>query len=324
MTDDHDTRDDATTGDAADAATDEGQGTTTDTTETADTTVGPDITDDADTADDTVGGDVTTIGSDSAGSDDAGTDTELGAATAEDDAPGDDAPGDDAGGTTGAGSEQSPEGEILEVPLLPLRNTVVFPLTVVPLAAAQPRSLRLIDHVMSEDRTVALVLQHDGELENAGPDDVVRIGTLATIHQMMRVPDGSARLAVQGVERIRVLEFTGEAPFLRARVQKIPEAEDDSVEVQALMRNTMEMSQRLASLISNVPDELMTAVVNIDDPRHLVYMIASSLRIEPEERQALLEEDSVREKLNRLNAFLTKELDVLELGKKIQTNVQRS
>lgn len=226
------------------------------------------------------------------------------------------------GAVDGAGSSDSDQPEIFEVPLLPLRNTVVFPMTVVPLAAAQPRSLRLIDHVMSGDRTVALVLQHDGELENAGPDDVVRIGSLATIHQMMRVPDGSVRLAVQGVERIRVIEFTGEHPFLKARVQKIPEAPDESVETQALMRNTMELSQRLASLISNVPDELMTAVVNIDDPRHLVFMIASSLRIEPEERQALLEEDSVREKLVRLNAFLTKELDVLELGKKIQTNVQ--
>ncbi len=222
----------------------------------------------------------------------------------------------------GTGADEADDDGIIEVPLLPLRNTVVFPMTVVPLAAAQPRSLRLIDHVMSGDRTVALVLQHDGELENAGPDDVVRIGTLATIHQMMRVPDGSARLAVQGVERIRVLEFTGEAPFLRARVQKIPEAADESVEIQALMRNTMELAQRLASLYTNVPDELMTAVVNIDDPRHLVYMIASSLRIEPEERQALLEEDSIREKLTRLNTFLTKELDVLELGKKIQSNVQ--
>ena len=220
-----------------------------------------------------------------------------------------------------SGNGDNDEG-IFEVPLLPLRNTVVFPMTVVPLAAAQPRSLRLIDHVMSGDRTVALVLQHDGELENAGPDDVVRIGTLATIHQMMRVPDGSARLAVQGVERIRVLEFIGEAPFLRARVQKIPEAADESVEIQALMRNTMDLAQRLAALYTNVPDELMTAVVNIDDPRHLVYMIASSLRIEPEERQSLLEEDSIQEKLTRLNSFLTKELDVLELGKKIQSNVQ--
>ena len=96
---------------------------------------------------------------------------------------------------------------VLDLPVLPLRGTVVFPLTVVPLAAAQPRSLRLIDEVMSGDRTVALVMQKDAELEGAGPDDVYDIGTISTIHQMMRVPDGTVRLAVQGNERMRVLEF---------------------------------------------------------------------------------------------------------------------
>ena len=97
--------------------------------------------------------------------------------------------------------------EVLELPVLPLRGTVVFPLTVVPLAAAQPRSLRLIDEVMSGDRTVALVMQKDAELEGAGPDDIYDVGTISTIHQMMRVPDGTVRLAVQGNERMRVLEF---------------------------------------------------------------------------------------------------------------------
>ena len=99
------------------------------------------------------------------------------------------------------------------MPVLPLRGTVVFPLTVVPLAAAQPRSLRLIDEVMSGDRTVALVMQKDAELEGAGPDDVYDVGTIATIHQMMRVPDGSVRLAVQGIERMRILEFVAEEPY---------------------------------------------------------------------------------------------------------------
>src|SRR5688500_4983010 len=99
------------------------------------------------------------------------------------------------------------EREVLELPVLPLRGTVVFPLTVVPLAAAQPRSLRLIDEVMSGERTVAMVMQKDAELEGAGPDDIYDIGTISTIHQMMRVPDGTVRLAVQGNERMRVLEF---------------------------------------------------------------------------------------------------------------------
>ena len=139
------------------------------------------------------------------------------------------------------------EGDILTLPLLPLRGTVVFPLTVVPLAAAQARSLRLIDEVMSGDRTVALVMQKDAELEGAGPDDVLEIGTIATIHQMMRVPDGTVRLAVQGIERMRILEFVEEEPYLIARVREAPEVLEETVEVEALTRNTLELFQRLVS-----------------------------------------------------------------------------
>ncbi|HYP59179.1 MAG TPA: LON peptidase substrate-binding domain-containing protein, partial [Thermomicrobiales bacterium] len=121
---------------------------------------------------------------------------------------------------------QSGEGEesnIVTIPILPLRGTVVFPLTVVPLAAAQPRSLRLIDEVMSGDRGVGLILQNDAEMEGAGPNDVREIGTLGSILQMMRVPDGSVRLAVQGSERMRIVEWVTEEPFLVAKVEKIPE-----------------------------------------------------------------------------------------------------
>jgi ATP-dependent Lon protease len=211
---------------------------------------------------------------------------------------------------------------IIELPVLPLRGTVVFPLTVVPLAAAQPRSLRLIDDVMSGDRTVALVMQKDAELEGAGPEDVYDVGTISTIHQMMRVPDGTVRLAVQGNERMRILEFVQEDPFLVARVERVPEDMEDSVEVEALTRNTLELFQRLVSLVAHMPDELITAALNVDDPRHLVYLVATNLRMDPEERQKLLALDAVRDKLVTLNAFIAKELDVLELGKKIQSDVQ--
>ena len=218
-------------------------------------------------------------------------------------------------------SAEVPEEEVL--PLLPLRGTVVLPMTLVPLAAAQERSLRLIDDVMAGDRTVAMVMQTDAELEGAGPDDIHQIGTITTIHQMMRVPDGSVRLAVQGIERMEILEVLQEEPYLKARVRRLPEETETSVEVQALMRNTLDLFQRLVSLVPHLPDELVTAALNVDDDaRHLVYLVASNLRMEPEERQALLELNSVTEKLQKLNAFLTKELDVLELGKKIQTDVQ--
>ena len=224
--------------------------------------------------------------------------------------------------STAAETPVADSDEARTLPVLPLRGTVVFPLTVVPLAAAQARSLRLIDAAMSGDRTVALVMQKDAEQEGAGPGDVHTIATIATIHQMMRVPDGSVRLAVQGTERARIIEFVAEEPYLLARVQPAPETIEDSIEVQALTRNTLDLFQRLVSLVPHLPDELVTAALNVDEPRHLVYLVATNLRMEPDERQALLELDSVREKLVTLNGFIAKELDVLELGKKIQSDVQ--
>ena len=217
-----------------------------------------------------------------------------------------------------------PEQDVMPsiLPVLPLRGTVVFPLTLVPLAAGQPRSLRLIDEVVSGNRMVALVLQKDPTQDAAGPGETFEIGAAANIHQMMRVPDGTVRLAVQGLRRIRILEWLGEEPYLTARVEEIPEVSEDSVEVKALMRNTLELFQRLVAVVSNLPDELVTAALNIDDPIHLVYLIASNVRMEAEERQMLLELDSARAKLQKLSAFLSKELDLLELGKKIQGEVQ--
>src|SRR3954454_13540021 len=208
--------------------------------------------------------------------------------------------------TPAAVADSSAESTIVTLPILPLRGTVVFPLTVVPLAAAQARSLRLIDDAMSGDRAVGLLLQNDAEMEGAGPNDVRTIGTIGSILQMMRVPDGSVRLAVQGSERMRVVEWISEEPFLVAKVEKYPETIEESVDVDALTRNTLELFQRLVSLVSHLPDELVTAAINVDDPRHLVYLVATNLRMEPEERQELLEENSVQEKLARLNAFIQK------------------
>jgi ATP-dependent Lon protease len=212
-------------------------------------------------------------------------------------------------------------GEVL--PVLPLRGTVVLPLTMVPLAAGQARSLRLIDSVASGDRRVVLVMQHDADKTDAGPDDVRRIGTLATIHQLMRVPDGTVRLAIQGLSRVQITDWVSEEPFLTAHVEPYPEDGDaEDVETRALVRSTLELFQRLVSLVSNLPDELVTAAINIDEPLALTYLIATNLRIDPEQRQELLELNTIREKLLQISAFMIKELDLLELGKKIQGDVQ--
>ena len=216
---------------------------------------------------------------------------------------------------------REPVEEVL--PLLPLKATVILPHTLVPLAAAQERSLRLIDAVMAGDRMVAMVMQKDDEQDNAGPDDIYSVGSVATIHQMMRVPDGTMRLAVQGMERMEILEIIEEEPFLKARVRRTPEIAEESVEIEALARNAHELFERAVGLVQHLPDELLIASMNaLDDPVHLSYLIASNLRMEPEERQQILEIPEIAEKLKFLIAYLTKELEVLELGRKIQSDVQ--
>lgn len=210
-----------------------------------------------------------------------------------------------------------------ELPILPLKGVVVYPLTVLPLNVGQARSLRLVDDVVKEtNRLIGLVTIKNDKFEDAGPADLHEIGTAAVIHRMLRAPDGTVRLIVQGMERIRIQEYTSTEPYLKAKIELAPEHIDKSVEVEALTRNTVELFRKLVNLSQTLPEELLMAAMNVEDPRQLVYMIATSLRIDLKQAQELLELDDVQEKLVRLDAFLTKEVDVLELGKKISGQAQ--
>ncbi len=211
-----------------------------------------------------------------------------------------------------------------ELPILPLRGTVVYPLTVIPLNVGQARSIRLVDEAAtSPTRLIGLVNIKDEKIDEAGPEDVQTIGTAAIIHRLLRAPDNTVRLIVQGVERIRIEEFTATEPYLKARVQLAPENDEKTVEVEALMRNTIELFRRLVSLAPHLPEELLMAALNVDDPRQLVYMLATSFqRMDIKDAQELLELDNVADKLRKLNSLITKELEVLELGKKIQSQAQ--
>ena len=206
--------------------------------------------------------------------------------------------------------------------ILPLRGVVVYPLTFQALNVGQPRSLRLVDEATVEKRMIGLVTSRDAEKEEPGPQDVYNIGVLATIQRMFKAPDGTVRLLVQGLERIRIEEWVAAEPYLRANVSTLPDEVEDSLEVQALMRNAVDLLRRLVSLVSQLPDELLMAAMNVSDPRHLVYFIATNIRMEIADAQAILEIDNVREKLLKLTTLMTKELEVLELGRKIQSEAQ--
>jgi ATP-dependent Lon protease len=230
-------------------------------------------------------------------------------------------------GPAGRGRDPKPTQPVpAELPILSLRGTVVFPQTVIPLAAGQSRSLRLIDDVINGDRLVGLVMQKDAEQpgDSVKPGDTYDVGAMGVVHQMMRVPDGTVRLVIQGLERIRLGDFVQEEPYLKARVIHAPEivGDEENIEVQALMRNTLDLFGRLVSIAPNLADDLLTVAINIEEARHLVYFIASNLRLDPEQKQHLLEIDDVRAKLEELNSHMSRELEVLELGKKIQSDVQ--
>ncbi len=206
--------------------------------------------------------------------------------------------------------------------ILPLRGVVVYPLTFQALSVGQPRSIQLIDDATVHKQMIGLVTSRDAEIEEPSPKDVFSVGVAATIHRMIKAPDGTMRLLVQGAERIRIEEWTEEKPYLQARVSVIPDEVEETIEVEALMRNAVDLLRRLVSLVSQLPDELLTAALNLDDPRQLVYFIATNIRMEIPDAQSILETDSIRKKFLSLNTLITKELEVLELGRKIQSQAQ--
>ncbi|MFQ3534416.1 MAG: endopeptidase La [Aggregatilineales bacterium] len=209
-----------------------------------------------------------------------------------------------------------------ELPILPLRGLVIYPQTAMPLNIGQKRSVRLVDDVVSGDRLIGLVASRNPELETPEPNDIYTVGTMAAILRLFRAPDGTIRLLVQGLARIRVEEYTQQEPFLRARVTHIPEVVEDTSEVEALKRTVVDQFSKLAELVPSIPGDLINSTLNIKDPLQLVYAIATYIRLSLENYQRILELDSVLEKLHLLLQILNKEIEVLEISRKIQSQAQ--
>ncbi len=208
------------------------------------------------------------------------------------------------------------------LPILPLRGLVVYPFTAVPLTVGQPRSIKLVDEIMSSDRLIGLVASKQPDLENPGPGDLYEIGTAATIHRLFRAPDGTIRLVIQGISRFRIKEFTQQEPYLKAMVEPHPEEKETSFEEEALARNVRDQFQHIAEMIPSIPAELVASITSIQDPLQTAYTIANFQRMDLVDSQKLLELDSPFEKLKALVSILIKESEVLELGQKIQNEAR--
>jgi ATP-dependent Lon protease len=208
------------------------------------------------------------------------------------------------------------------LPILPLRETVTYPDTLTPLAVGQERSINLVNDVLSGNRLLAMVGSKDPENDKPGPDDLFGVGVAGAVARMMRVPDGTLRILVQGSERIRILDYVTEEPYLVARIEEMPDVIEPSTELEALTRNVQTTFTQIIEAIPYLPEELQLAVANIDEPSALSHLIAGALRISTEEKQELLETVDVNRRLRRLSEILTRELEVVQLGSKIQSQVE--
>ena len=212
-----------------------------------------------------------------------------------------------------------------EISVLPLRDTVLFPDSFMPLAVAREASIRLIDKALAEDQLVGVFTQREASIEEPTQDDLYSVGTITHIHKMFKLPDGSLRLIVQGLARVSLKNIIETDPFIRAAVSSAEESVSDSdhLEIDALQRNINNNFQQIVSLSPLLSDDLQALSGNITDPGKLTDFIASSLTtLGTSAKQEILETLDLRSRMDHLNRILMKELEVLELGSKIQSEVQ--
>jgi ATP-dependent Lon protease len=207
------------------------------------------------------------------------------------------------------------------LPVLPLKETVVFPDSATPLAVGQERSIKLIDDVVAKDRLLALVTVKNPDVEQPGWEDLYDVGTAAIVHKLIKVPDGTLRILVQGIERIKLDKAVQDDPYLVGSFTPVPDVLEETPELEALTRNVQMLYGRIVGLVPYLPAELELAAANVEDPSALSHLVASTLRLKTEEKQTLLELADVEDRLRELSKVLNRELEVFELGTKIQEQV---
>jgi ATP-dependent Lon protease len=208
------------------------------------------------------------------------------------------------------------------LPVLPLKETVVFPQSMTPLAIGQERSIQLVDDVVSGDRLLTLVTVRNDEAEPPAWEDLYEVGTVAIVQRLIRIPDGTLRILVQGLRRVRLERRVKDDPYLVGEFAEVPEVVEESKELEALTRSVQNLFGRIIAAVPYLPEELQIAAANVDDPTALSHLVAATMRLKPGEKQQLLETANVEERLRAISAILNRELEVIELGSKIQSQVQ--
>ncbi len=227
---------------------------------------------------------------------------------------------------TAVGIEQ-PQGERKmppQIPLLPVRDVVVYPFMILPLFVGRDKSVRAVDEALSRERLILLVAQRDAEAEDPGSDGLYAVGTVAMIMRMLKMPDGRVKILVQGVSRARVLGLTQQDPCFEAKIAEVvePEAAAQSLEMEALVRSVKEQVQRAVNLGKGVSPDVLVIINNLEHPGRLADLVASNLDLKVEQAQQILEIFDPVERLRKLSELLGKEIEVLEMQHKIQTQAR--
>ena len=209
-----------------------------------------------------------------------------------------------------------------ELPIITTTETIVYPYTVVPLAVSVKSFSLAVDEAMSKGRMIGIFGSVHKE-ETSSEETMFPVGAAAVIHKLLKLPDGSIRIIVQGLAKIRLVVLSQKEPFPRATVEVLQEIEDATKNVEALMRTVSNQYQKILNLTPQAPDELKIAASSIDEPIKLAYFVATMLKLNLDEKQELLELDNVEDKLRRLSFFQGRELELLELSGKIHSEVQK-
>ncbi len=210
-----------------------------------------------------------------------------------------------------------------ELPVLPVRNTVLFPHVVAPLFVDRDRSMRAIEDSMGGERSLVVLAQRDPEVQRPGVADLYEVGTEAVVGRVLKMPDGSTSALVQGQRRVRVVGVVGDEPYLRLAVAPIEEPPYDQAAVDALMRAVLSLYEKVVRLSRTIPDEHQVAAINVDEPGWLADFVVSDLELTVPERQDILESLDPVDRLQKASVFLARELDVLELQSRIHSQVQQ-
>jgi ATP-dependent Lon protease len=209
-----------------------------------------------------------------------------------------------------------------ELPILPLRNTVAFPLSMLPLSVGIPRSVQLIEDALKGERLIGLVAMKYPEIEEPLPGQTYEVGTVAKIEHVTRSADNSLQVIVHGLERFRVDYWLADRPYLRAKIALAPDNVEHDLELDALQRSLRELAQEVVALSPKFPKEVGDYLSQVKDPRYLAYLVAGGAGLEMDKAQQILDRNSVKDKIRMLIAFLTREKEVLSLGKKIQSDAK--